>query len=119
MLELINQAKVIFSTKDKIRKLYYKAKRHGIREGYIRKISFAKVKHFKVQNYLHYEYEKIMRKMDDIRTRQVTHWTILHTMFLQVTLNMNLTKHNRHLHPGIYEIIKVKRKRKRLLKDFF
>ena len=119
MLELINEAKVIFTTKDKIRQLYYKPKRHGIREGYIRKISFAKVKQFKVKNHLNYEYQKIIRKMEDIRTRHATHWTILHTMFLQVTLNMILTKHYWHLHPGIYEIVKVKRKRKRFLQDFF
>ena len=117
ILELINESQIIFSTKQKIRELYYKAKKFGIRESYLRKISLANVRPYKVKNSLDYKNEKILQDIHDLK-RQNTHWNILHSMFLHLQLNMRLTQNNGHLLPGIYEVVRVKRKRKQLLIDF-
>jgi len=117
ILNLINQSDFIFCQGTKIKQLYYKCKKFGIREGYIsKKITWMKIKQLRIPySPSENQTQELVTSLNGLDGERNTHWTVLSRLFLELKLNMNLCVKNGHnLKPGIYEIKKIKRKKTNL-----
>ncbi|MFX0139303.1 MAG: hypothetical protein ACFFDN_37025 [Candidatus Hodarchaeota archaeon] len=121
LLSKINDNKIVFCKSEKLRQLYYRCKRFGIREGYIpKKIRLLKVKIINIEyDASDLEINNILDHIEKISKSYRTHWNILHQLYMNVELNSLLIKNNGfHRKAGIFEIILKKSGKKNLLGYF-
>ena len=122
LLDQINTSDIIFGEKRKLKYLYYRSKRFGIREGYIsRKVRLMKVKSLKIpHNSFNNKIKKLYNDLKKLKQRSDNHWDVLHLLYLKVKLNSLLISNNGFRNKkGIFEIKINKPKKKDLLEYFY
>jgi hypothetical protein len=112
---------VIFCPKDKLKRLYYRSKKFGIREGYMSPLATRiSVKSLKV----HYkdsdlEILTLKKKVASLSKLQ-GHWNVLHKLYLNLRLQSLLLEPDGHdIKKGIYEIVPIQEKGKKDLLGYF
>ncbi len=121
ILGKISDCQLIFCKKEKLRQLYYRSKRFGIREGYIpKKIRLMKVNKLKIAySSSNSEIKNMINLIRKTESQSRTHWEILYQLYLNVKLNSLLIQNNGfHRTTGIFEIVLKKPGKKNLLGYF-
>lgn len=118
ILTQINEHSLIFCSKEKLKYLYYRSKRFGVRESYISgKIRLMKVNPLKITyKSSQYEIKNLLKEIKKFKNNFDSHWDILYLLFLGIKLNMQLIENYEFDGKrGIFEIVIRKENKKDLL----
>lgn len=118
ILNQINDHGLIFCNNEKLKYLYYRSKRFGIRESHISgKIRLLKVNPLKITyKDSQHEITDKLKEINKFKNNLNSHWNILYLLFLEIKLNMQLIENYEfNGKRGIFEIDLKRENKKDLL----
>ncbi|MHA1380224.1 MAG: hypothetical protein ACTSRG_17760 [Candidatus Helarchaeota archaeon] len=121
ILEKISSHDLIFSRKSKLKELYYRSKKFGVRDGYIpKKLKWLKVRNLKISyKKTNFAIKDLISKKNKLKLSPKTHWNILHQLYFQIELDKHLVfKNGNHATNGVFEIFPNLKKKHDLMRYF-